>query len=191
MCFEIFRNPKALPCLHTFCLECLQKYINSKATFIAQHGTFTCPVCRVKTKPPEPVNPNINLWAESFTSNHFVVSMIERLSNQKTKNASGTSQSDSNASDSIKNDESTGASLCSICKSMLGNRWCEQCFQNLCVTCEKLHRQNPDNKMHVVVDARVNNALSSDSPSGAESDQVNNRPCAKHPGRVKIFCLFD
>ncbi|CAH1269265.1 TRIM2 [Branchiostoma lanceolatum] len=38
ICQETFRRPKALPCLHTFCEECL--------TEVANLGELSCPLCR-------------------------------------------------------------------------------------------------------------------------------------------------
>lgn len=188
MCFELFINPKALPCLHTFCRDCLHKYIISQATVITQHGKFHCPLCRVGTRPPEPVSRNIELWADSFTKNHLVVSLIENLKVHETTN---NTLQNSNTSDCIQDvGEGTGTTnnvLCSICKLRPGNRWCEQCCQYLCDYCEKVHNKNPDTKIHVIVDA-TSNAESSNLPQGAESDQVvNSRPCSKHPGKFDSF----
>ena len=42
ICLEKFTSPKVLNCLHTFCLECLNKWVNS--------GTINCPTCRRQTK---------------------------------------------------------------------------------------------------------------------------------------------
>ncbi|KAL8596885.1 hypothetical protein ACOMHN_065835 [Nucella lapillus] len=41
MCLDIFRDPKLLPCSHTFCQKCLED-------LISQHpgGTFPCPACK-------------------------------------------------------------------------------------------------------------------------------------------------
>ena len=45
--FEI-KQPKALPCLHTYCLECLQKYVKKEG------GTqIKCPVCNEKSTLPQ------------------------------------------------------------------------------------------------------------------------------------------
>jgi len=42
ICLEPFDNPKALPCLHAFCLKCLQTQFNDKSP----GGKASCPVCR-------------------------------------------------------------------------------------------------------------------------------------------------
>jgi len=42
ICFEILRDAKSLPCLHTFCLQCLKGYWEEK---VAGQRVF-CPVCR-------------------------------------------------------------------------------------------------------------------------------------------------
>ena len=38
-CLELFQDPRSLPCLHTFCLECIKRTINGS-------NTFKCPLCR-------------------------------------------------------------------------------------------------------------------------------------------------
>ncbi len=42
LCLEEFEEPRALPCLHTFCLSCLEQLVasNSQAT------TVKCPLCK-------------------------------------------------------------------------------------------------------------------------------------------------
>ena len=37
-CLELFQDPRSLPCLHTFCLECIKRTINGS-------NTFKCPLC--------------------------------------------------------------------------------------------------------------------------------------------------
>ena len=47
ICCEPFENPKVLPCHHTFCTACLEKYFHSYQQDGTQPpGTFPCPVCR-------------------------------------------------------------------------------------------------------------------------------------------------
>ncbi|EDO47311.1 predicted protein [Nematostella vectensis] len=47
VCLEQFREPKMLPCFHTFCKECLEK---TKQSF---RGNLLCPTCRTKTSVTE------------------------------------------------------------------------------------------------------------------------------------------
>ena len=42
ICFERFREPKTLPCEHTFCMQCLAAHIERTMT----DGHFTCPIDR-------------------------------------------------------------------------------------------------------------------------------------------------
>jgi len=49
ICLEDYKDPKSLPCLHTFCLECLRSYCRGK--LIGEE--LLCPVCRNSCHIPE------------------------------------------------------------------------------------------------------------------------------------------
>jgi len=42
ICLDLFDNPMSLPCLHAFCLKCLQSYFNEKTP----GDEVPCPTCR-------------------------------------------------------------------------------------------------------------------------------------------------
>ena len=42
ICLELFQDPRSLPCLHTFCRECIQRSLNE------ENHSLKCPVCRTK-----------------------------------------------------------------------------------------------------------------------------------------------
>ena len=42
VCFEVYRDPQALRCLHTFCKECADKLVD-------QYNEVECPHCREVT----------------------------------------------------------------------------------------------------------------------------------------------
>lgn len=44
-CLDTYENPKLLPCLHTFCLKCLQRCP-------VKNSTISCPVCRTSHSIP-------------------------------------------------------------------------------------------------------------------------------------------
>ncbi|KAK8739122.1 hypothetical protein OTU49_003492 [Cherax quadricarinatus] len=46
ICLDLLHRPRSLPCGHTFCLVCLQNYVNSCRTL------FTCPSCRGAAQVP-------------------------------------------------------------------------------------------------------------------------------------------
>ena len=49
ICLEMFDNPKSLPCLHTFCLKCLQGYFKDKCL----GDEVPCPMCRKEFEIPD------------------------------------------------------------------------------------------------------------------------------------------
>ncbi|XP_050395746.2 E3 ubiquitin-protein ligase TRIM56 isoform X2 [Patella vulgata] len=46
LCDEEFRQPKYLPCLHSFCKNCLMEYVQRTST---DDGYFNCPVCKTES----------------------------------------------------------------------------------------------------------------------------------------------
>jgi len=48
ICLELFDKPKSLPCLHTFCLKCLEGYWRDKEP----EDEVPCPLCRKEFRIP-------------------------------------------------------------------------------------------------------------------------------------------
>ena len=51
LCIETVKNPKTLPCLHSFCLECLNRHANFARRQLK--ATIKCPVCQTSFQIPE------------------------------------------------------------------------------------------------------------------------------------------
>ena len=51
LCLETVKNPKTLPCLHSFCLECLDKLANFARRQL--QTTIKCPVCQTSFSIPD------------------------------------------------------------------------------------------------------------------------------------------
>uniref|UniRef100_A0A3B4Y8U2 RING-type E3 ubiquitin transferase n=1 Tax=Seriola lalandi dorsalis TaxID=1841481 RepID=A0A3B4Y8U2_SERLL len=66
ICLDHYRNPKVLPCLHTFCESCLQNYIPPESL------TLSCPVCRQTSILPEK-------GVCALQNNFFITNLMEVL----------------------------------------------------------------------------------------------------------------
>ena len=51
LCLETVNNPKTLPCIHSFCLECLDKHANFARRQL--QATIKCPVCKTSFQIPD------------------------------------------------------------------------------------------------------------------------------------------
>ena len=68
LCLDTVKNPKTLPCLHSFCLECLDKLANVARTQL--QTTIKCPVCQ--TSFPIPDTGTFTHLPSSFHLNRLV-----------------------------------------------------------------------------------------------------------------------
>lgn len=68
LCLETLNNPKTLPCLHSFCLLCL----NNLARFARRKKktTIKCPVCQASFQIPE--GETFDIFPTSFHLNRLV-----------------------------------------------------------------------------------------------------------------------
>ncbi|XP_019640661.1 PREDICTED: tripartite motif-containing protein 2-like [Branchiostoma belcheri] len=66
ICEETLRHPKALPCLHSFCKECLTKWMSTR-------GGLSCPICRLDV--PLPTD-----GVAGLPDNHLIAELCEKFS---------------------------------------------------------------------------------------------------------------
>ncbi|KAI8499892.1 hypothetical protein Bbelb_222090 [Branchiostoma belcheri] len=125
VCLEDFRQPKMLPCLHTFCQPCLEKLLAAEPV-----GKLDCPTCRRDV--PLPQN-----GVQGLKSNFLVGKLRDILQQQP---AGKTSEA---REDGVP---------CTVCEA--GNSaqfYCVECTEYLCQTCNKTHRRFKATKSHRVV----------------------------------------
>lgn len=111
LCLETLNNPKTLPCLHSFCLLCL----NNLARFArrSKKATIKCPVCLSSF--PIPEEGSFDRFPTSFHLNRLVDIL-----------ALG--------------EDSPQAQTCS-CEENVANCYCFDCNEFFCDNCAKVHNQ--------------------------------------------------
>ena len=105
VCKETLKNPKCLPCIHTFCLGCLETYGKDRRSGDA----MPCPLCRTWFKIP----------AKGFVglpNNFFIQDMLKDIS----------------IADESRKD--SAVPNCDWC-DRLANGYCVQCDQHCCQAC--------------------------------------------------------
>ena len=129
ICSETLSSPKILPCIHTFCLRCLESYGKNGRP----GDTLVCPLCRAEFAIPAvglvglPKNFFLEKLAEVSRISH-VVSDKEILC--------------SICSDDIRSGESFPVSA---------KLFCIECGQHLCDPCSRQHKRFKSTSAHSVV----------------------------------------
>ena len=109
LCLETVNNPKTLPCIHSFCLECLDKHANFARRQL--QATIKCPVCQTSFQIPE---------GDSF-KNLPASYHLNRLVDVLALKDGGTQAQKCSSCD----ENSTASSYCFICQIFL----CAVCFE--------------------------------------------------------------
>lgn len=165
ICLEPIVRPKCLPCSHTFCEDCLQRYITrasiGKET---ENFEFKCPVCRRVTGCPEQGIP-IEEWAKNFPANYLLNSLNILMGEKHNDN------------------------MCAACirdkKQVKVESWCHDFQESICAFCKELHKKYVSLQKHKI----------SPMPALQDQDDklrflVVDEPCSSHAGKcVKVFCL--
>ena len=69
ICYEVYKKPKQLPCLHSFCVACLNRLAETRAL----NGKIQCPLCQREIDVPE------SGTFENFPSSFYINSLLDVL----------------------------------------------------------------------------------------------------------------
>lgn len=107
ICFEKFMTPKIIPCFHSFCCECLQRYIDT----VGKNGYFKCPICRANTKTPKN-------GAKDFQTNFYLNETVRLKKLETAKEEPSTSEviSDLKAGFCKHHADEKVSFFCDVCK---------------------------------------------------------------------------
>ena len=108
LCLETVKNPKTLPCLHSFCLVCLDKLAGFARRQL--ETTIKCPVCQTSFQIPE--GDTFNNLPTSFHLNRLVDVLALRDGSIQTQNCSSCDENN------------TATCYCFVCQNFL----CKSCF---------------------------------------------------------------
>ena len=119
LCRRRLRQPKTLPCLHSFCADCLKKYLKQAVSnTTSPQRLITCPICLQTSEPPA-AGRSVEERVDHLPTNEFLASYLEAVELK-----------DSNRQ-------------CDTCsrqqKSSLAKQWCSYCHDALCNDCVGFH----------------------------------------------------
>ena len=127
VCFDCYDNPKTLPCLHSFCLKCIQQL---PVDLDEAKYQISCPTCRkMATLPPNGV--------PGFPSAFVINSFLEIQELLKKVNVGEGQQI-----------------CCGNCQVTDATRYCKECATVYCEECLVLHNKLKVNISHHITDVK-------------------------------------
>eukprot|EP00105_Crassostrea_gigas_P019201 XP_011437619.1 PREDICTED: probable E3 ubiquitin-protein ligase MID2 [Crassostrea gigas] len=161
ICLEEVRNPKYLPCYHTFCKSCIQTYISSTAACSDDISpkTIQCPVCRKSIQSPSN-DASSEEWACSLPEDKLILSMSIDSDRAENKHCMFCQRND---------------------KTVQAKHFCKTCTETICDDCKSFHSFVPILQGHKIVTLSDSLDLTND----IEIDE----PCLVHKGKyIEVFC---
>ena len=172
-CRDKFRDPRVLPCLHTFCKECLDRCYNDQGI----NDSLACPSCKQQT--------SLNSGGvEGIPSSIFISNILDVMVSQDDfENGDlGTSYNDC---------------YCNCAEGSRATSFCKKCQEYLCDNCVKAHqrvRLTKDHYIERIIGRGFQNqmtpsvSLNSPSLSTAQGDRQQT-PCSKHEHEIlRVYC---
>lgn len=160
ICLEHFTKPRYLPCLHTYCEECLSDYIS--AAYKKDDKGFNCPTCRAFNRVELSESFSAKKTANGFPINHLIMTLLDR------KN--------------LENKDVNCFSCSKRGRDAPGKFWCYSCSAAFCETCGEFHTSLP-----ILADHRI--APIDESTDASVISLTAHDVCETHPGKkLEMFC---
>lgn len=79
ICTEEYNDPRSLPCLHTFCLNCIADHIDSNTKGVHVPKGFDCPKCHQFVDSPNVLQGKLDTlynFDKKFTNTDLIIPLI-------------------------------------------------------------------------------------------------------------------
>jgi len=158
VCLEDFKDPRSLPCLHTFCSQCIDSFT---ASHQSESSDLPCPVCR------EPFTLGDHGVAD-LPRNFFIVDLLD--ASNLGNNGRELTQCEVCSLDDESSPDSTRATV-----------YCVECGQSLCERCSLPHKRWKDGGHRILPleEVRSGGGLTRSTSSYCEKDPRE---------MVKMYC---
>lgn len=180
LCNSHYKEPKLLPCLHTFCHQCLLDKVRTNCNGDSQKEngevsdklhevSFKCPVCKRDTT--FEMSSDEKKIEKGFSDNHLISSLMEKI--------------DVHNADPV-------CEPCSKVSQGQGHRaakaevWCQNCKVSFCDACIKAHNVITACRDHVVLSLRDIQS----NPLQSLKNTKREIPCSEHKDKLlEFYCL--
>ncbi|ESO89292.1 hypothetical protein LOTGIDRAFT_106854, partial [Lottia gigantea] len=166
ICFEPYKDPKTLVCLHTFCCDCIQKHTEAENSRPSRYNLYSryvgCPLCRKKTEIPSGGIRNLQ--------DNFLVSSLTEVINKRV---------------------CTKVPPCEICHTIRprSNEACSKCLECnklLCAGCVELHMTTKVTQKHSLIDIEGEK----DIECKAHPEEIVRFYCEPCDACICVVCTF-
>lgn len=161
ICEEDFKDPVGIPCLHSFCKECISRHIleSTKGQKLARG--FNCPKCKRQVDAPDPQQAPQH-WVDTFPVNHFIKNLMENVR--------------------LRTENRKCDPCCRRNDNIMAVKWCKECSEAYCEQCESFHKSLKYLQHHNLISI-------TDLQHQPIKDSANRPPCPDHDGtELAFFC---
>ena len=158
VCLKLYTNPKTLPCLHSFCEACIERFPQDKE---GETYYLSCPTCRHRTELP---GGGAGAFPVAFHVNNLkeIYSLMKKVSDPQ---------------------EVT----CDNCTAANATGYCKDCNQQLCTECMNMHKKWAHFASHEITSLdEVKSSPQAIAPSKEEAPLIC--PIPSHDEPLKIYC---